>query len=504
MSEAISRPESKWLDRLNPLVVKEIRQALKGRMFHVWFFLILAGSTIIALFGAGQAEIDLDPRLGLEYFAIYIACLSVASIALVPVSAYFGLGQEIEDGSMELLLITGMPPGQVVRGKIVSTLSQILVHFSVMVPFVAFSYLLRGIDIVSITFCLGLTFLAAVLSTVLCVVSATLVKGRMARFLVGSALGIALIIAAIGAGSAAYGFVQFQVVPSMIDGLSDPIGRVAWSMSIFLYLSVIAIAYVVAKTRLDFAAANRSTPIRKVLLAVWLGFSLHFVWMYVVIDNDRSMFLGYSLMVAPALYFASIYLIGESDDLSVRVKNDYAKSARARFMAPFIMLPGGTRGILFIQALTLGSILFAIALPEIFGDSETRLSNSAALYSSVQQHRAAIVLLCHVLIYATLPWILLRALRPSASTRAYQFLSLGLFILGNLIPVFARLFIDNRQRMLSDDVYLSSPLIMLFRSLDRNADVLETAAPVFVVAAILVGCTVVGAWKILKPTERIN
>ena len=42
-------------DRLNPLLVKEVRQALKGRLFLMAFGLLLLGAWFVSVFGVTAA-----------------------------------------------------------------------------------------------------------------------------------------------------------------------------------------------------------------------------------------------------------------------------------------------------------------------------------------------------------------------------------------------------------------------------------------------------------------
>ena len=65
----------------------------------------------------------------------------------------------------DLQYITTMTPGQIIRGKILSSSYLIILFYSAAVPFLVFSYLLRGIDLPTIAIAVLLTFIMNVLLT---------------------------------------------------------------------------------------------------------------------------------------------------------------------------------------------------------------------------------------------------------------------------------------------------------------------------------------------------
>src|SRR3954471_8656788 len=112
-------------DRLNPILVKEARQAMKSRQFVVTFsLLLLCGWLWTALFVlTGLPAIYYAP-VGPGILAGYYAVLSVPLLIVVPYAACRSLAGEWEDGTFELLSITTLSARQIIAGKLASAVLQ--------------------------------------------------------------------------------------------------------------------------------------------------------------------------------------------------------------------------------------------------------------------------------------------------------------------------------------------------------------------------------------------
>ena len=152
-----------WLgERLNPILVKEARQALKSRQFVLTFTLLLAASwfwSILGLLISGPSAYY-APSGPMMLFGYYIV-LSFPLIVIVPFSAFRSLGGEIEDRTYELVSITSLGPRQIISGKLAASGLQMLVYLSAIMPCIAFTYLLRGTDMPTIVWLLVYTALGS-------------------------------------------------------------------------------------------------------------------------------------------------------------------------------------------------------------------------------------------------------------------------------------------------------------------------------------------------------
>ncbi|NVJ15750.1 ABC transporter permease [Myxococcus sp. AM010] len=187
----------RWGDRLNPLVVKELRQGLRTRVFWVCFGLMLLACLAVALVAYVETREGASSRRGQGYFFAFFICLGVAHFFVIPYSAYRSLAREREDETWVLLVLTGLGPRRILRGKVASFLVQAALYASAAGPFLLFSYFLNGIALPTILVVLALGGAWLVFLTVASVCAATLADGRMGRAFVHfgllGALGMALL-----------------------------------------------------------------------------------------------------------------------------------------------------------------------------------------------------------------------------------------------------------------------------------------------------------------------
>ncbi|HLM47157.1 MAG TPA: ABC transporter permease, partial [Myxococcaceae bacterium] len=134
-------------DRLNPLVVKEVRQGLRSRVFWASFGLMLLACLIISMVAYANVRDSGLSTHGQGFFLAFFVCLGVVHFFIIPYSAYRSLAREREDETWVLLILTGLGPRRILRGKVASFLVQAGLYASAVGPFLLFSYYLNGIDL---------------------------------------------------------------------------------------------------------------------------------------------------------------------------------------------------------------------------------------------------------------------------------------------------------------------------------------------------------------------
>ncbi|WP_426754957.1 ABC transporter permease [Myxococcus sp. Y35] len=184
----------RWGDRLNPLVVKEVRQGLRTRVFWVCFGLMLLACLLVSLVAYVDTRESAYARHGQGYFFAFFVCLGLAHFFVIPYSAYRSLAREREDETWVLLVLTGLGPRRILRGKVVSFLVQAALYASAAGPFLLFSYFLNGIALPTILVVLALGGAWLVFLTVASVCAATLADGRLGRAFVHFGLLAALLL----------------------------------------------------------------------------------------------------------------------------------------------------------------------------------------------------------------------------------------------------------------------------------------------------------------------
>ncbi|HUY31988.1 MAG TPA: hypothetical protein VMV69_04345 [Pirellulales bacterium] len=330
---------SQWL---NPILVKETRQALKSRQFALTFTLVLACAWIWSLFGIAMIGPGVRYAAeGLRMFNGYYVILSFAVLVIVPFGAFRSLASEREDGTYELLSVTTLRPRQIVSGKLGSAVLQMLVYFSAIAPCLGFTYMLRGVAfpvilyvmMVLLLVSLGLSMIGMLVATATrekhwqSVLSVVLILGLGYVFL----MGCVLVIGPLGSGAA----IPMDDTDFWIVNLGLLTG----------YLGYFALFYFATAAQLTFASDNRSRVLRIVMLAQqatligWMGWGFF-----------QEGHIGYVavLLTVSGLhwYVMGAFLSGESGELSRRVKRQLPQSFLGRALLTWFN-PGPATGYLF-------------------------------------------------------------------------------------------------------------------------------------------------------------
>jgi hypothetical protein len=329
-------------DRLNPILVKEARQAMKSRQFIVTFSLLLIFGWLwtVLFISFGVPAIFYAP-VGPGVLAGYYIVLSVPLLIVVPYAAFRSLAGEREDGTFELLSITTLTAHQIVLGKLGSAVLQMLVYYSALAPCIAFTYLLRGIDIVTIALFLAYTFLGSLLLSVFGLMMATVTKARHWQVLLSVVFVMALLAVAF-----VWDLIFFSILAS---SETVPLDLPAfWIANLFVlsfYLAAAAILMQIAAGQITFASENRSTPIRRLLLVPQL---LLVGWMIALWLGTKQDEMLYMFACLAGLYWmvAGALLTGETALLSPRARRQLPQSLLGRMLLTWFN-PGSGSGYIF-------------------------------------------------------------------------------------------------------------------------------------------------------------
>jgi hypothetical protein len=344
-------------DWLNPILVKETRQALKSRQFIVTFLLMLIGAWMISVFGTLTAGDSLEfGSAGRGFFILYFDVLALAIFAVIPYTAYRSLLNERDQTTLELLSITTLTPRQLVLGKLSSAMVQVFIYYSAIAPFIAFTSLLQGFDLAQVSFILTASLLVTLCLTMLALMLAAVpqnrhAQGGMTLMVFGGMVWLILMVL--------FGLPVMLMEPIAFDepGFWYLVGcAVVFGLSFFYLFQQIATA------QLTFESDNRSTGIR---LACSLQFVLFWAAVFVVHVWVAPGGFGIrpdEVAAMAAVCGAHCCIVGfftatEADFVSRRVRRGYPRSVLRLLAIPF--LPGGHRGFLYLL-LHLGALAFIV------------------------------------------------------------------------------------------------------------------------------------------------
>jgi hypothetical protein len=177
-------------DAINPVVVKELRQAVKSRLIVAVLLLFLlvqlAFMGIFLMIAGLEGRLDsAEFQAGRDVFSVLQGILLATCMLFIPAYTAFRLGAERSDINTDLLFISTLKPRAIIWGKFVAAMVLAVMIFSACMPFMAFTYFLRGIDLPSIFFVIGLDFLVVLAAVMLAIFVAVLPANRIFKALLG-------------------------------------------------------------------------------------------------------------------------------------------------------------------------------------------------------------------------------------------------------------------------------------------------------------------------------
>ncbi len=388
-------------EHLNPILIKEARQALKSRQFTVTFALVLGASwgwsfLGIALIGPQVYYAAHGPGLLFGYAVILLFAL----VIVVPYSAFRSLAGELEDHTYELLSITALKARQIIGGKLATSFLQILVFLSAISPCIAFTYLLRGVDILTILMLVVYTTLASLGLSLIGLLLATCAMERYRQVVASVMLVLAL------GGLFLFGCAMVQESLRGMPAVELEQFFIANAALLTGYASYFVLLYLAAAAQLSFASSNRSSALRIVMVvqqALFCG------WMaYVWLENERRVEIVMFVLLCSGLHWYAMgtFLTGEPERLSPRVKRDLPQSFLGRALLTWFN-PGAGTGYVFAIANFLTVALLAQIAVRFCLESPGR-----PLWTPVDSvFCAGLVGLCYLVIYLGLGKLLLSAVR---------------------------------------------------------------------------------------------
>lgn len=335
-----------WLedksDWLSPIVVKEVRQVVRTREFIYSFGASLVAGLAVAFFGAVDA-IRGNGTSGSWTFTALTGCLAFLGLAVVPLGAFNALRNERLEQTLELITLTALSARRIVIGKLFAQGVKLLTYFAAVAPFIAMSFLLGGVDFLTILVTLAVLFLWSLWVSALCLFLSTLLKSRAMSGLVFGGLGIVMfmILSFVASGPIRYGF-----------GFSAPGSEAWWVLGISTSFCLMSMANLVL-----LAESRLALPTDNDVLALRVGFLVQFLlilaWALPFIDEvprTRANTVGV-LGVVGGLHLAIVALFTTTEDFVLtRLARRHLLGASRSHWLLALFRPGGGRGAAYVLA----------------------------------------------------------------------------------------------------------------------------------------------------------
>jgi hypothetical protein len=346
-------------DALNPIVVKELRQAVQSRFVVAVLLLFLAlqllvmGIFLIVNSIDGRLERS-DFQAGRDVFALLQGVLLTTCMLFVPAYTGFRLAAEHSDTNTDLLFITTLPGRAIISGKFAAAVVLAVMIFSACTPFMAFTYFLRGIDLPSIFFVITLDFVVVLGSVMLTIFLAVIPGNRVLKALLGLVGLIVLLVVLFMTLSSTLMLLEFGVV-GMFETREFWIVIACMSLG---FAGLIALLYTWSVALVNPPSANRALPSRLMLTALW-AVSGGLVWYFSRQLGHEGPLGSWVVCTVPLLALYVVIAINERERWTPRVARTIPRRWWLRVPA-FLFYSGAAGGIL--HALLLFALTGVIVL----------------------------------------------------------------------------------------------------------------------------------------------
>ena len=335
---------SDFPDKLNPMLVKELRQGLRGLGFVALFIAIQAFLCLILLITSATES---QENVGNLISRIILFFFSIAVLVIQPLRGITALSSEIRGNTIDLLCLTKLSAWRITFGKWVSIVSQSGLILTAIIPYLILRYFFGDMQMFAEIILLLSTFLLSATFTAVTVglsgTSSTII--RVFLPIIGSIVVFFVIWPTYFGGRFAY-----QSVIRLVS-LND-------TESIFIYLGFVATSIYLIWISLDMGAsaiaplANNRSSLRRVI-------SIGFLIIAILIFCFTAIPVGIALSIGLILSLpVSIVSLTEKTQLVPPVVTPFIRRGTMGKIAGKVLYPGWATGLVF--TLILYGLLYSL------------------------------------------------------------------------------------------------------------------------------------------------
>ena len=306
-------------DRVSPLVVKEVRQFVRGRDFMAAFACGL-GIGIVISFVASIEAMGGSLTAGRSAFTTLMICLALLGLAVVPIGAFAALRTERLEQTLDLISLTTMSPRRIIVGKLMAQILKLITFFSAMAPFVATSFLLGGVDLLTILSSLGILFLWSVWVAAAAMLISTTFKSRIMSTLALGVFALGVFVSYMIGQSLMLTISSGAMGSLYVGGLPYSGTRVSvwWPFAtvILFCLTTLMNLVLLAETRLALPTEDRVPVLRAGFL---IQFLILIAWLLILQESGgmTARDLAGGLLVLGAAHLVLVAWFGVTEGLAV-------------------------------------------------------------------------------------------------------------------------------------------------------------------------------------------
>ena len=372
----------------NPIVIKELRQGVRSWTVTgmLLLFLVVLFLTALAFLVGQSFEVSENTQLGGTLFSAFVVILAGASIFFIPLYMGVRVAAERQENNPDLLYVSTLSPVRIIFGKFLCGAYIALLFFSACMPFMAFTNLLRGVDLPTVFFILGFLFLAVCAANMIAIFLACLPMSRPFKFLF-IIYGFFQSFGVIGSLVASSYMFMRSGVGAMMIGRDFWIGVVTF---VGIGAAVTGLFFLLAVGLISPPSANRARPIRIYLTVIWLlGGLLCFNWVLKTGDAERMKAWSYPAFIM--MTFALLVTISNADVLSQRVRRTIPKFGLKKFFA-FFFYNGAAGGLLWVGGILAVTFLMSFLVESFFTKTATLMGQPQDWFTAAAAYTFAYAL----------------------------------------------------------------------------------------------------------------
>jgi hypothetical protein len=258
-----SSKHSDFADWLSPMLVKELRQGMRSRIFVAAFYLtqlLMILSTAFSLIAASRTDNVPSDLFGF-LSGLFWLMVSVPLLFVMPLLGFGALHTEMKAGTLELVFLTRLSAWRIVAGKWTALMAETLLLVCAILPYVMLRYFLGGVDIIEDLQSLFFLLLAsALLTATTLAMSPYESKLLRALFIIGLIFAFQFLIG-----------ILFSWIAFARTGVSSGSGPPTWQVYLVLFAFVpafIGLGLEIAASRIAPPVENHA--VRKRLIGIYL------------------------------------------------------------------------------------------------------------------------------------------------------------------------------------------------------------------------------------------
>ena len=374
----ISDSLEKINDRLNPIVVKELRQAVQGKFLIVVVICFLCIQLLtMGIFLITDESISESFDAGLKIFRVLLWNLLATCVLFVPAYTGFRLISERADANVDLLFITTLRPRSIIWGKFLAGIILTVLLYSACMPFMTFTYLLRGIDLPSIFILLALDFVVVAVGIQCAILIGCIPANRGLKVILGV---VWLVIIFVGLNIITL-FSMFLLdfgIGSQLDSWKFWRGALAVLAGGIALIGIFALLSIALISPLS---TNRAFPVRIVATAVWVLTAVGAAIWSIGVNDFTPIVVWATLHIF--LHSIGLFIaVSERERLGWRVRRTIPRRWLLRPLA-FLFYSGAAGGVawasLIITLTVLSMVVWLIVFPHMDTGDEMQVIGALAV-----------------------------------------------------------------------------------------------------------------------------